>query len=425
MKIALLINNFPPEINSAADIFYLLALELKKKGHQVEVFTTEPRSYNLGPSQRGFYLRKKAHKIWEVNGIEGIYVYRIKLLPIIYQRSGTYAIFRELEHILQPLTFTTFISYLKTFDFILIYSPPLMLGYIGTLIGKLLKIPVIVNVQDIHPEAIIDLGLLRNNFLIYTLESIERQMYNFASAITVHSDGNREIIIKHGVDPKKVFTIYNPSYVPPLELLSRGNIFRQKYSIHEKFLVTYAGTMSFAQDLDTIVKAAKIVSEADKDILFLLVGDGPTKRELVSLSKKLAVNNVMFLPFQEGDYYWYLLSSSDICLVSLKGTVKTPVVPRKLQDIMAAGRPVVANVPLLGDTAKIINESQCGIVVEPESPQELAKTILKLKNLPKEEREKMGANGRKYAETHFSPKIIARQYEYIFEKLIEKYEERN
>jgi glycosyltransferase involved in cell wall biosynthesis len=427
MKIALLVNNFPPEIGSAADLFYQLALEFRKRGHYVEVFTTEPRYYNLGSSKKIYQMIKKKHRcrIWERENMNEIYVYRIKLLPIIYPRSGTIAIFRELEHILQPLTFTAFIYYLTKFDVILIYSPPLILGYIGALIGKFLKIPVVINVQDIHPEAIVDIGLLNNKFLINILELIERQMYNFASAITVHSHGNKEIIIKHGINPHKVFTVYNTCYIPPLELLSRGNIIRQKYSLEGKFIVTYAGIMSFAQDLDTIIKSAKIVSERDKDILFLLVGDGPRKKELVSLSKKLALDNVMFLPFQEGENYWYLLAASDLCLVSLKSTVKTPVVPRKLQDIMAAGRPVVANVPLVGDTAKIINEAQCGIVVEPESPQELAKIILKMKNLSKEEREKMGANGRKYAETHFSPKIIARQYEYIFEKLIEKYEERN
>ena len=419
MRIALLVNNFPPEIGSAADLFYRLAHEFRKRGHYVEVFTTEPRYYNLGPNKKNFQFgeEKYKYKIWKVEAMNGIYVYRIKLLPIIYPRSGTTAIFRELEHILQPITFTAFIPYLTTYDVILAYSPPLMLGYIGALIGKCLKIPTVINVQDIHPEAIVDIGLLENKFLIYILEIIERQMYNFASAITVHSDGNGEIIIKHGVDPKKVFTIYNTTYIPPLELLSKGNIFRQKYSIEGKFIVTYAGTMSFAQDLDTIIKAAKIVSERDKDILFLLVGDGPTKRELVILSKKLAVNNVMFLPFQEGDHYWHLLSASDVCLVSLKSTVKTPVVPRKLQDIMAAGRPVVANVPPIGDVAKIIKEARCGIVVEPESPQELAEIVIKLKNMPKDEREKMGFNGRKYAEEHFSPPIIAKQYEFIFKSL--------
>jgi len=422
LRLSLLVNNFPPEIGSAADLFYQLALAFSRNGHIVKVFTTEPRYYNLSGNKKietSLLRRSWNNKVWKMETISNICTYRVRLLPLIYPRSGKNSFFRELEHVLQPLTFSAFIHYLTSSDAILVYSPPLLLGYLGVLFGKLLDIPVIVNVQDIHPDAIIDLGLLKNKFLISLFENVERQMYRYASAITVHSDGNKEIVIRHGAEPKKVFTIFNACYIPSPELLSRGSHFRRKFSLEGKFVVTYAGIMSFSQDLDTVVKAAKLLSDKDKDIIFLLVGNGPRRHELEILSKELGVRNIIFLPFQEGEDYWYLLSASDVCLVSLKKSkVKTPVVPRKLEDIMAAGRPVIANVPLNGDVSNFIEKARCGIVVESESPSKLAEAIQKMKSMPKEIREQYGYNGRKYAIENFSPQTIARLYESLFNMLV-------
>jgi glycosyltransferase involved in cell wall biosynthesis len=422
MRISLLVNNFPPEIGSAADLFYQLALAFNRSGHIVKVFTTEPRRYNLGGGKKikTLLLRRSCNnKVWKIEITSGVYTYRARLLPLIYPRSGTNSFFRELEHVLQPLTFFAFVPYLASSDIILVYSPPLLLGYLSALFGKLLGVPVVVNVQDIHPVAIVDLGLLKNKLLIHIFENIEKQMYKYSSAITVHSNGNKEIVIRHGADPKKVFTIFNACYIPPPELLSKSSYFRRKYSLEGKFVVTYAGIMSFSQDLDTVVKAAKLLSNKDKDIVFLLVGNGPRRRELEILSRELDTKNVIFLPFQEGEDYWYLLSASDVCLVSLKKSkVKTPVVPRKLEDIMAAGRPVIANVPLNGDVSNFIKEAQCGIAVESESPLELAEAIQKVKNMHKEIREQLGHNGRKYAIDNFSPQAIARRYESLFNVLV-------
>ena len=420
MRISLLVNNFPPEIGSAADLFYQLALAFSRIGHIVKVFTTEPRYYNLSGSKKieASLLRRWNNKVWKIETIRNIHVYRVRLLPLIYPRSGENLFFRELEHALQPLAFSAFIHYLTSSDVILVYSPPLLLGYLGVLLGKLLGIPVIVNVQDIHPDAIVNLGLLKNKFLISLFENIERQMYKYASAITVHSDGNREIVIKHGAEPKKVFTIFNACYVPSPELLSGGILFRKKFSLEGKFVVTYAGIMSFSQDLDTIIKAAKLLSGKDEDIIFLLVGSGPRRHELEILSKEAGVRNIIFLPFQEGEDYWYLLAASDVCLVSLKKSNVKAVVPRKLEDVMAAGRPVIANVPLNGDVSKLIAKARCGIVVEPELPSKLAEAVQKMKSIPKGIRERYGYFGRKYAIENFSLQAIARSYESLFNMLV-------
>lgn len=421
MNILLLVNNFPPEIGSAADLFYRLALEFNKKGHKLNIITTQPRFYNLSNIQKKQYTKKDvSFRLWDLERIHNsINVYRIKLIPLIYPRSGHNSFFRKLEHIFQPLTFISLSYLFYISDIVLVYSPPLILGYIATILGKIFRKPVIVNVQDIHPKAIIDLGLIKNPLIIFILKIIELQMYRLASAITVHSDGNRKIIIEHGINPQKIHIIFNACKIPSDEIIEKGKIFKNKLFLKNKFIVTYAGTMSYSQDLETIIYAAKILSTKISNIVFILAGNGPQRQNLELLSKRLKVKNVIFLPFQENDDYWRLLSASDICLVSLKSSkVKTPVVPRKLEDIMAVGKPVIANVPLNGDVKKFIDRAKCGIAVEAEDPHLLANAIILMYGLPKEIRSHYGRNGRLFAIQNFSPQVIANRYENLFFSLL-------
>jgi glycosyltransferase involved in cell wall biosynthesis len=176
--------------------------------------------------------------------------------------------------------------------------------------------------------------------------------------------------------------------------------------------------MSFSQDLATIIRAANLLGAEQKNIVFIMAGDGPEKDKLMLLAKSLRVSNVRFLPFQQGDDYWRLLGASDVCLVSLKASkVKTPVVPRKLHDIMAAGRVLIAHIPPNDDVQKIIEKAHCGLLIEPEDPAKLASAIKKIFELPLNERLQFGINGRVYAIQNFTIERTAGQFEFLFKRL--------
>jgi len=170
--------------------------------------------------------------------------------------------------------------------------------------------------------------------------------------------------------------------------------------------------MGWCQDMDTIINTALLLKNYE-DMMFVLVGDGVEKINLMKRAKKLKLNNIKFLPMQPRDKYPYILSASDICLINLKKQLVTPVVPSKLFGIMASGRPVVASLPLEGDAPKIIESAQCGYCVEPENPEKLAKAILKFYDNPSL-CEKFGVNGRDYVEKHFSRTICIKKYEKLF-----------
>jgi len=170
--------------------------------------------------------------------------------------------------------------------------------------------------------------------------------------------------------------------------------------------------MGFAQGLEVVVGAAEIL-KGEKNIQFVLVGDGVKKGELEALAREKKLENVLFVPTQPLKIYPQILHASDLCLVTLRKDLATPVVPGKMLSIMAAGKPVVASMPLQGDAPKILAEFNCGLAARPDDPADLAAVIRKLYN-DSSLRETMGKNGRHGAETAFSRENCVTIYEKIF-----------
>jgi glycosyltransferase involved in cell wall biosynthesis len=300
-------------------------------------------------------------------------------------------------------------------DTILIYSPPLPLGAFGYFLSRIKRIPLIANIQDMYPQAIVESGLLRNRALIRFFESLERFVYRKATYLTVHSSGNQDYLISKGVREDKVIVIPNWVDTNEIKPATKHNRFRKEYGLDDKFVISYAGIMSSAQGLDSIIHCANLLRD-NHDILILMVGDGLEKNKLVAEVEKLGLINVRFLPMQPKKRYPEVLYASDVCLVTLKKGKTTPVVPAKLIRIMASGRPVVAAVPLEGDVPKIIEDAHCGLAVAPQDIEMMAQAVLELHN-NQSLAEEMGQNGRRYVEEHFSLEECTGQYEKLFKKV--------
>jgi glycosyltransferase involved in cell wall biosynthesis len=117
--------------------------------------------------------------------------------------------------------------------------------------------------------------------------------------------------------------------------------------------------------------------------------------------------------------YAELLHASDVCLVTLRKEVRTPVVPSKVLSIMAAGRAVIASLPLAGDAPAIIREAQCGLCVQPESPSRLSEAIESMYKNP-DETLRYGRNGRTFVEKNFSAQVCTSLYEQIFNRIVNR-----
>jgi glycosyltransferase involved in cell wall biosynthesis len=402
LNILLLSRYFPPEIGTAANLFYELAKGLTSNGHAVTVVTNFPW-YNLETIPE-----KYKGKFYMKEVMDGIEVIRITF-PLI----GPKKLKLIVGHLTVPLT--SFIGGLlsKKPDIIFIYSPPIFMGLTGWLLNFFKKVPFILGVQDLHPQCYIDQGVLKNKLVIYLLETVERFCYKKSLLITVHSKGNKEHIAnRKGMNEKKVKVLPNWIDTDELHPLPRNNEFSRKHGLNGKFIVGYAGTLSISQGLMSIIDTANILKDRN-DIEFFIVGDGVEKQKMIDRANEYGLKNVRFLGMQPKSVYPYVVASSDVGLVTLNSKVKTPVVPSKILSMMAASRPVLASIPLDGDAPKLIGEAQCGMCIEPENPEKLAEKIVYLSE-NREVCEKFGVQGRAYVEKNLSLKKIIGDVEGIF-----------
>jgi glycosyltransferase involved in cell wall biosynthesis len=300
---------------------------------------------------------------------------------------------------------------LSDFDAAVVLSPPLFLG----MAAAHLKVPIILNVQDLFPQSALDLGVLRPGLVASTLQRIERHVYSRAAHITVHSDGNRSYIERTGTPASKITVLPNWIDTDELQPGPRDNAFAREHKLADKFVVTFAGVLGISLGIELVAEAALQLA-AYRDIKFLVVGDGAAETTLRERIKTLDIQNVLQLSMQPKSVYPEILAASDVCLVLLRSDVKTPVVPGKINSIMAAGRPIVASVPLDGDAAKLVSAAQAGLITPAGDVQPLADAILRLRSDPSL-REQLGKNGRCYAEAHLSLKYALSGVESLLDRV--------
>ena len=406
MKILLLTNYWPPEIGGAAHLFFELASELARRGHQVAVVTGFPR-YNVeddDPSHAGKLVLTE-----EMNGVR---VLRVRTVPF---PKGS-KVGRGLDHFAVAAVFGLRALFAERQDVVLAYSPPLPLGLTAYALAKLTGAKAVLNVQDLFPQEAIDLGIMTNPFLIRLFEALEHFVYRHVDHVTVHSHGNRGHVISRGGGDERITVVHNWVDTERMAPGCRDNGFRRDHGLSDRFVVSYAGTMGWCQDMGIILRAAERLREQE-DILFLLVGDGVQKAEAEATVRARNLSNVRFLPMQPWEVYPSILHASDVCLINLNRNLRTPVVPSKLLNIMSTARPVVASLPLQGDAPRIIEEAGCGFAVAPEDVEGLVAAILQMYrdlDLGKA----MGRAGREYALRHFSLQACVAQYDSIFAELV-------
>lgn len=400
---------FVPENRSAAHIYFDLAKAFVKRGHAVDVITSYPRNFNLDKNDLNEYF-----PIEET--IDGIKVHRCKYH---FAKRDIIAL-RGLEHFRLPqVYFKRYKKLNKKFDVCLIYIPPLSLYKFGEKIRKIDNIPFVLNYQDIHPQELIDVGVLKNRLMIKMIERMERKSYVAADYITVMSKMGKELISNRGGNPNKITPIYNSVSLPTIEEYLKKNDFKKKENIEEKTLVSYAGILSPFQGIDDIVDAAKKLKNHDDIIIFYIVGDGMCKDQLVDRVKDEKIHNVKIMSLQPREEYFNIINSSDISIVSLDKRMTAPAIPGKLINLLAAKQPIIANVPSTNETALIIKKAKCGIVTEPGNIDEIAKAIIKLKDNPELRRE-MGIRGRQFIEEEINLEKNVAVYEHIFKSIIDQ-----
>jgi colanic acid biosynthesis glycosyl transferase WcaI len=287
-------------------------------------------------------------------------------------------------------------------DLILIISPPLGLTMCAIILGRMWKVPFAMQVEDLQPDAAIDLGMLKTGRVTQMLFKMEQTAYRHARLISTLTPGMRERILSKGVPPNKVTTIAHgvEDSLFTIPFRSEGTAVRKRFGLGGKFLVIHSGNMGVKQGLEVVLEAAQR-SGHYTNILYLLIGDGAVRTSLQDRVARLGLNNVRFLPVQPRDVFHELLATTSVALITQRRTVADIAFPSKAQTLLASGRPVVASVSAGSEVARAICEAEAGLIVAPEEPDALLEAILKLRD-DSGLRIAMASKGREYAQKHWS-----------------------
>ena len=399
MRLLILTQYYPPEIGAPQNRLHELAVRLKSNGMDVEVLTAMPNY----PKMEIFEAYKKGKIKEEV--IDGIPVHRARIF--VSHSKGIIA--RLLNYF--SFVFTSYFRgvKLRKFDFLMVESPPLFLGYSAIRLSRKLNAKLIFNVSDLWPESAEKLEIVTNNRLLKLAYNLEAKCYKKSHIITGQTNGIVQDIINR-FPSKKVYWLpngvdldyYNPEIIQPVG-------FRQKNGfLDTDVLFFYGGILGHAQGLQIILQAAKQL-ETYREAQFILQGDGPEKQMLEQLKKDLGLKNVHFLQAVSKTDMPGVLKEIDVALVPLrKLDLFQGAIPSKIFEALSMEIPLLLGVDGEART-HFIEKAKAGLFFEPENSLDLSNKVKYLLD-NREEIIAMGKNGRNYVMQYFNRNKIANDF---------------
>jgi glycosyltransferase involved in cell wall biosynthesis len=381
MRIAYLTQWFEPEPNIVKGVAFVRALEAA--GHQVTVFTGFP-NYPRGKLYPGYRLH-----FLQREKIDGVTVVRLPLYP-----SHDHSSIRRSLNFLS--FFVSLLVYLlmrrSRFDLAYVYHPPITVGLAAAIADLFRPLPFVLDVQDLWPDTIAATGMAGASRISGLLAACCRFVYRRASAVVTQSNGIREALIARGVPAEKVSVVHNWADAEFREIPKANGESRA-------FNLVYGGNLGRAQQLETLLEAAAILSDKPDDIRITLFGSGIEEAGLRERAE--ALDNVRFAGRVPQRDMIYAFAKADALVLHLRDNPLFDItIPSKTQFYLAMGRPIIAG--LNGEAAAMLRESGAAIVVPSADAKALAEAIEGLARLPSAERKRMGRNGRDYYQRNLS-----------------------
>ena len=232
--------------------------------------------------------------------------------------------------------------------------------------------------EDIFPEVATLLEDFHSGVVNDALTRVNRFLVRKADrVIALGETMKRRLVEGKGADPTKVAVIHNWADCSAVAPGPRDNPFAREHGLVDKFVALHAGNIGLSQDLEIVLHAAEQLRDRN-DIVFVFVGDGSKKKDLQDLAVRRDLRNVMFLPFQPREAMDQSYATADVSLISLKRGLAGVIVPSKVYNVLASGRPCVAAVEQDCEVAQIIQDAGCGYVVAPGDAAALRSRVVQL-----------------------------------------------
>ncbi|HQS71846.1 MAG TPA: glycosyltransferase family 4 protein [Sulfurovum sp.] len=378
---------------------YDFAKELVKRGHKVTIVAS---SFHYAKYQEMKIYDDKEYIQENIDGIDFIW---IKTSP--YFGNGVARVKNMLGYTYKVLRFTPKLD-LKAPDIIIGSSVHLFAVYAAYRLSKKYNTPFIMEVRDLWPQTLIDMGVSRWHPFVLVLGWLECYLYRRADTIITVLPRAVEYI-KRYTDPQKVVWISNGFSCTETTL-------HEKKLSDEKFNILYAGTHGLANDLEVLIDTALYLRH-ETHLHFTLMGEGPRKRLLQEKAEAYHLNNITFLPMVQKSEVMDYLKSADLLYVGLKDLplYRYGMSMNKIFEYMAAKKPVlfVSNID-----DNLIISCNAGKVVKNYKVEEVAKTIQTFSKMLPKQREVYAKNGYECVQQHFSIEVLTDKMESVLKQWV-------
>jgi colanic acid biosynthesis glycosyl transferase WcaI len=411
MHIGYVVQDFPPEVGAGPARVTEMSHRWQALGARVTVVTAMPNRRIPGRGEGEIDPRYRG-KLFLEEDWRGIRTLRSWL----YTGDGRGFVTKMVNNATFMVTgMAHAMAKREKFDVIIASSPPFLPHVTGAMLSRSSKVPLVLEIRDLWPDYMVAFGMLSNERARRALFGLERWLLAQADRTVVVTDSFRDRVVTKGVPAELVDVIpngvdldnyYRSDEPAPIDAMTGDG----------DFIVGYLGTFGRGQGLASIVRTAAELGKTQPDMKFILAGDGPDKPAVEAEIATTGAQNVVLHPpiLREQTRAFY--NSCDVCLVPLAPiSIFNETVPSKLFEVMACERPLVASVS--GEGAKIVHESQGGLVSGPGDAAGLAAAILALRQMSAPERDAMGARARRYVADNYNRTALADRYFEILTRL--------
>lgn len=372
MRILFLSDNFPPESNAPATRLYEHAVHWVRAGHHVTVLTCAPNF------PEGKVFPEYRNRWYFVEEMDGIRVVRVKT----YITANEGFLKRTLDYMSFMVAAFIVGLFQKRPDVIVATSPQLFAALGAWMLAAVRRRPFIFELRDLWPASIVAVGALQDIRIVFWLEKLELFLYRQATSVVSVTSAFKADLTERGISEGKIAVVINGVDLDRYAPRPRDQDLALEYELHQKFVVGYIGTHGMAHALHRVLEAAELLRDWE-DIVFLFVGGGATRAELLVQTTRMGLKNVRLIPRQPKELMPRVWSVCDVALIHLKNdSLFKAVLPSKIFEAMAMGLPILLVLPD-GEAAAMIRETGAGIIVPPGKPELLATAVTELYNQPR------------------------------------------
>jgi glycosyltransferase involved in cell wall biosynthesis len=379
---------YAPEVGAPQIRLRSVVRELQRHGIRVEVLTAMP-NYPAGrvfPAYRGRWSVREE--------IDGVPIRR----TWIFAGTGKSARVRLANYL--SFTFTALFAVLlgPKPDLLFVESQPLSLGVVALFLKWLKGVDYIYNVPDLQIDVAKQMGFLRNGPLLRAAWRLENYVVRHSANVSTVTERFIEHFQDRGLPRERISFLPNGADAMFLKPLKPASELLDRWQLHGKKIFLYVGTHAFYHGLETLIDAATLLRDR-KDLVFLLIGEGPERPRLMTMAADRQLPNVLFgeSPYEEMDRLYSIAYASVATLRNIdvaRGMRLSKVFPS-----LSCSVPVIYSGT--GEAAELLVREQCGEVVPPEQPRLLANAIERMARDPIH-RDELGRNGRRLVLAKYS-----------------------